>query len=61
MSVRASRSPCATSAAIQIRRRTKIQKKTETHLSVASSLSICNQSSWKGAGIHVLDVVCGRG
>ena len=36
MSVRASRFPCATSAAVQIRRRTKSQKKTETHLSVAS-------------------------
>ncbi len=36
MSVRDSRFPCATSAAVQIRRRTKNQKKIETHLSVAS-------------------------
>jgi len=37
MSVLASRYLCATSAAVQIRRRTKIRKKTETRLSVASS------------------------
>ncbi len=36
MSVLASRFLCATSAAVQIRRRTKIRKKTETHHSVAS-------------------------
>jgi hypothetical protein len=37
MSVLDSRYLCATSAAVQIRRRTKIRKKTETRLSVASS------------------------
>ena len=37
MSVLDSRFLCATSAAVQIRRRTKIRKKIETHLSVASS------------------------
>ena len=37
MSARDSRFPCATSAAVQTRRRTKNRKKTETHLSAASS------------------------